>query len=94
MKRQPWLRRRSAGSGVAVLKAISDAADFSLPTIDGFVAATAGFDRRNLRVTWRCARGCGTTMALARNSSKASRAFAARLQVTRSSGFGSECSGR
>jgi adenosylhomocysteine nucleosidase len=64
------------GVEFGVLKVISDAADFNLPAMDGFVAADGNF--RSL------AFGChvalrpwlwGTTIALARNSSKASRAL-------------------
>jgi adenosylhomocysteine nucleosidase len=71
---------RARGVEFAVLKAISDAADFSLPAIEGFVADDGTF--RSFRF------GChaalrpwlwGTTMALARNSSKASEALCGAL---------------
>jgi adenosylhomocysteine nucleosidase len=68
------------GVEFAALKAVSDAADFSMPAMDRFVAADG---------TFRSARfGChvvlrpwlwGTTITLARNSSKASRALCGAL---------------
>jgi hypothetical protein len=68
------------GVEFAVLKAISDAADFSLPTIDGFVAADGRF--RSAKFACHVALRpwlWGTTMALARNSSKASRALCSAI---------------
>jgi adenosylhomocysteine nucleosidase len=68
------------GVEFATLKAISDNADFSLPALDRFVAHDGTF--RSLRFAgyvalrpwlWR------TTIALARNSSKASRALCGAL---------------
>lgn len=72
---------RARGVEFGALKAISDAADFSLPAIDGFVADDGTF--RYVRF------GChvalhpwllGTTIALARNSSKASRALCGAIE--------------
>ncbi|MGC9988575.1 MAG: hypothetical protein ABSC07_08315 [Terriglobales bacterium] len=68
------------GVEFAVLKAISDAADFSLPTIDGFVAADGRF--RSAKFACHVALRpwlWGMTMALARNSSKASRALCSAI---------------
>jgi adenosylhomocysteine nucleosidase len=64
------------GVEFGALKAISDAADFSLPAMDRFVAG----DGRFHSVKFACYVALrpwlwGTTMALARNSSKASRAL-------------------
>jgi hypothetical protein len=68
------------GVEFGVLKAISDAADFSLPAMDRFVAG----DGRFHSVKFACYVALrpwlwGTTMALARNSSKASRALCGAL---------------
>ena len=64
------------GIDFAALKAISDAADFSPPALDGFVAAdgtfqTARFACHAALRPWLW----GSTMALSRNSAKASRAL-------------------
>jgi adenosylhomocysteine nucleosidase len=69
------------GVEFGALKAISDAADLNLPPIDGFVAADGTFQSGRF--------GChvalrpwlwGSTMALARNSAKASRALCGALE--------------
>ena len=68
------------GVEFAALKAISDAADFSLPAMDRFVADDGTFHS----VRFACYVALrpwlwGTTIALARNSSKASRALCGAL---------------
>jgi adenosylhomocysteine nucleosidase len=72
---------QARGVEFGALKAISDVADFSLPALDRFVADDGRF--RSLRFAchvalrpwlWR------TTMALARNSSKASHALCGALE--------------
>ncbi len=68
------------GVEFAALKAVSDAADFRLPTIDGFVAADGTF--RSVKFACHVALRpwlWGTTIALARNSSKASHALCGAL---------------
>jgi adenosylhomocysteine nucleosidase len=69
------------GVEFGALKAISDAADLSLPAMDRFVAGdgtfrSAGFARHVALRPWFWR----TTIALARNSSKASRALCGALQ--------------
>jgi adenosylhomocysteine nucleosidase len=68
------------GVEFGALKAISDAADFSLPAIDGFVAGDGSFHSVRFAChvvlrpwLWR------TTIALARNSAKASRTLCGAL---------------
>jgi adenosylhomocysteine nucleosidase len=69
------------GVEFGALKAISDAADFNLPAMDGFVAADGTF--HSVRFACHVALRpwlWGSTMALARNSAKASRALCEALQ--------------
>jgi len=68
------------GVEFGALKAISDAADFSLPAMDRFVASDGSFHSARFAChvalrPWLW----GTTIALARNSSKASRALCGAL---------------
>jgi hypothetical protein len=68
------------GVEFGALKAISDAADFTMPAMDRFVAGdgtfhTAGFACHVALRPWLW----GTTIALARNGSKASRALCGAL---------------
>jgi nucleoside phosphorylase len=70
------------GVEFAALKAISDAADFSLAAMDSFVAADGTF--RSVRFACHVALRpwlWGSTMALARNSAKASRALCEALEA-------------
>ena len=76
---------QARGVKFGALKAISDAADFSLPpldrSMDGFVAADGTFQS----VRFACHAALrpwlwGSTMALARNSAKASRALCKALE--------------
>jgi adenosylhomocysteine nucleosidase len=70
------------GVEFAALKVISDAADFALPAIDGFVADDGSF--RSAKFACHVAVRpwlWGTTVALARNSSKASHALCDALRV-------------
>ncbi len=69
------------GVEFGVLKAISDASDFSLPALDGFVAADGTF--QSVRFACHVALRpwlWGSTMALARNSARASRALCEALE--------------
>jgi adenosylhomocysteine nucleosidase len=71
---------QARGVEFAALKAISDAADFSLPAIDPFVAHDGSFQSVKFACyviprPWLW----GTIIALARNSSKASRALCGAL---------------
>ena len=71
---------QARGVEFAVLKAISDAADFRLPAMDRFVANDGSFDT----VKFVCHVALrpwlwGTTVALARNTSKASHALCGAL---------------
>jgi nucleoside phosphorylase len=68
------------GVGFGALKAISDAADFSLPAIDRFVAVDGTFQSVRF-VCYAALRPWlwGSTMALARNSAKASHALCGAL---------------
>lgn len=64
----------------AALKVVSDAADFDMPSMDGFVAADGSFRAAKFACyvavrPWMW----GTTIALARNSSKASAALCSAL---------------
>jgi nucleoside phosphorylase len=71
---------RARGVEFGVLKAISDVADFTLPAMDQFVASDGSF--RSSRFAWHVALRpwlWGTTIALARNSSKASTALCGAL---------------
>src|SRR5258708_10201376 len=71
---------RARGVEFGALKAISDAADFSLPPMDRFVADDGSF--HSVRFACHVAlrpRLWGTTIALARNSSKASHALCGAL---------------
>jgi nucleoside phosphorylase len=71
---------RARGVEFGVLKAISDVADFTLPAMDQFVASDGSF--RSSRFACHVALRpwlWGTTIALARNSSKASRALCGAL---------------
>jgi len=68
------------GVEFGALKAISDAADFSLPAMERFVAGDGKF--RSLKFARHVALRpwlWGTTIALARNSSKASRALCSAI---------------
>jgi hypothetical protein len=70
------LGAQARGVEFGALKAISDDADFDLQSIDGFVADDGGF--RSFKFACHVALRpwlWGTTIALARNSSKASRAL-------------------
>jgi adenosylhomocysteine nucleosidase len=74
------LGARARGIEFAAVKVISDIADFSLPAMDRFVANDGSF----LFVKFACHVALrpwlwGTTMALARNSSKASHALCGAL---------------
>jgi adenosylhomocysteine nucleosidase len=67
---------QARGVEFAALKAVSDAADFNLPSLGRFVAADGTF--RSASFAWHVMLRpwlWGRTMALARNSSKASRAL-------------------
>src|ERR1019366_7098433 len=67
---------QARGVEFGALKAISDAADFKLPALDRFVAKDGSF--HSVRFACHVALhpwSWGTTIALARNSSKASRAL-------------------
>jgi adenosylhomocysteine nucleosidase len=71
---------QARGVEFGALKAISDAADFSLPSIDSFVAHDGSFQSAKFAChvilrPWLW----GTTIALARNSSKASHALCGAL---------------
>ena len=71
---------RARGVEFGVLKAISDAADCDLPAMDNFVASDGSFHS----VRFACHLALrpwlwGTTIALARNSSRASRALSVAL---------------
>jgi adenosylhomocysteine nucleosidase len=71
---------QARGIEFGALKAISDAADFSLPTMDRYVADDGSF--HSLRFVCHVALRpwlWGTTIVLARNSSKASRALCGAL---------------
>ena len=71
---------QARGVEFAALKAISDTADFSLPAMDRFVAHDGSF--HSVRFACHVALRpwlWGTTIALARNSSKASRALCGAL---------------
>ncbi|MBZ5612620.1 MAG: hypothetical protein LAO23_01330 [Acidobacteriia bacterium] len=71
---------QARGVEFGALKAISDAADFCLPAMDRFVADDGSF--HSVRFACHVALRpwlWGTTIALARNSSKASRALCAAL---------------
>jgi nucleoside phosphorylase len=71
---------QARGVEFGVLKAISDAADFNLPALDRFVAHDGSF--HSVRFAGYVALRpwlWGTTIALARNSSKASRALCGAL---------------
>ena len=71
---------RARGVEFAALKAISDDADFNLPEMDRFVGGGGSF--RSVRFACHVALRPGlwrTTMALARNSSKASHALCGAL---------------
>jgi hypothetical protein len=71
---------QARGAEFGALKAISDAADFSLPAMDRFVADDGTF--HSVRFAGYVALRpwlWGTTIALARNSSKASRALCGAL---------------
>jgi adenosylhomocysteine nucleosidase len=71
---------QARGVEFGALKAISDAADFSLPPLDRFVADDGTF--RSVRFVCHVALRpwlWGTTIALARNSSKASQALCGAL---------------
>jgi adenosylhomocysteine nucleosidase len=75
---------QARGVEFGALKAISDAADFRLPAMDRFVADFVADDGsfRSVRFACHVARRpwlWGTTIALARNSSKASRALCGAL---------------
>ncbi len=71
---------QARGVEFAALKVISDAADFNLPALDRFVASDGGFQsvRFALHVALRPWLW-GTTIAMARNSSKASQALCGAL---------------
>ena len=72
---------QAEGVEFGALKAISDAADFSLPVMDGFVAGDGTF--RSLKfASYVAVRPWlwGTTIALARNSARASRALCEALE--------------
>jgi len=72
---------QARGVEFGALKAISDAADFSLPAVDRFVADDGSF--HSVRFACHVALRpwlWGTTIALARNSSKASRALCGALE--------------
>jgi adenosylhomocysteine nucleosidase len=74
------LGARARGIEFAAVKAISDAADFSLPAMDRFVANDGSF--LSVKFAGHVALRpwlWGTTIALARNSSKASRALCGAL---------------
>ena len=81
------------GVGFGALKAISDAADFDLPALDRFVARDGTFHSGRFAChvalrPWLW----GTTIALARNSSKASRALCGALaSYLGRQRLGSEC---
>jgi len=67
---------QARGVEFAALKVISDAADFSLPALDRFVASDGSF--QSVRFAFHVALRpwlWGTTVALARNSAKASQAL-------------------
>ena len=71
---------QARGIEFAALKAISDTADFNLPAVDRFVAADGSFQS----VRFACYVALrpwlwGATIALARNSAKASRALSDAL---------------
>jgi nucleoside phosphorylase len=71
---------QARGVEFAALKAISDSADFNLPALDRFVAGDGSFHSVRFACSvalrpWRW----GTTIALARNSYKASRALCGAL---------------
>jgi len=71
---------QARGVGFGAIKAISDAADFSLPSMDRFVAADGTFQS----VRFACHAALrpwlwGSTMALARNSARASQALCEAL---------------
>lgn len=71
---------QARGVGFGAIKAISDDADFSVPAMDRFVAADGTFQS----VRFACHAALrpwlwGSTMALARNSAKASRALCGAL---------------
>jgi len=71
---------QARGVGFGAIKAISDAANFSLPAMDRFVAADGTFQA----VRFACHAALrpwfwGSTMALARNSAKASQALCSAL---------------
>jgi nucleoside phosphorylase len=69
------------GVEFAALKAISDAADFSLPSFDGFVASDGSF--RSVKFAIHVALRpwlWGTALALARNSLRASAALCSALE--------------
>ncbi len=71
---------QARGVEFAAFKAISDAADFSLPAIDRFVAHDGSF--QSVRFAGHVALRpwlWGTTIALARNSAKASQALCSAL---------------
>jgi len=71
---------QARGVEFGALKAISDAADFNLPALDGFVGRDGSF--RSVGFACHVALRpwlWGTTMALARNSSKASHALCGAL---------------
>jgi len=71
---------QARGVEFAALKVISDAADFSLPAIDRFVTHDGSF--QSVRFTFHVALRpwlWGTTIALARNSAKASQALCSAL---------------
>jgi len=72
---------QARGVAFAALKAISDAADFNLPPIDRFVGDDGSF--RSSSFAWYVAPRpwlWGPTIALARNSSKASQALCGALK--------------
>src|SRR5271157_731969 len=71
---------QARGVEFAAFKVISDAADFSLPGLDGFVASDGSF--QSVRFAGHVALRpwlWGTTIALARNSAKASQALCSAL---------------
>jgi adenosylhomocysteine nucleosidase len=75
------LGAQARGVEFGALKAISDDADFSLPAMDRFVADDGSF--HSVRFACHVAMRpwlWGTTIALARNSSKASRALCGALE--------------